>query len=43
MEPKQLFDAKQKAFDEAKLDNQLRKQCLNPNDFATPEEKKNIY
>lgn len=34
------IDAKQKALDEAKLDNQLKEQGLNPNDFATPEEKK---
>ena len=34
------IDAKQKALDEAKLDNQFKKQGLNPNDFATPEEKK---
>lgn len=37
---KATIDAKQKALDEAKLDNQLKKQGLNPNDFATPEEKK---
>ncbi|WP_239231572.1 DUF6844 domain-containing protein, partial [Comamonas aquatica] len=34
------IDAKQKALDEAKLDSQLKEQGLNPNDFATPEEKK---
>lgn len=39
-EPQAAIDAKQKALDEAKLDNQLKEQGLNPNDFATPEEKK---
>lgn len=34
------IDAKQKAFDEAKSDNQLKEQGLNTNDFATPEENK---
>lgn len=33
-------DAKEKALDEAKLNKQLKEQGLNPDDFATPEEKK---
>ncbi|AIT09985.1 hypothetical protein LO80_08395 [Candidatus Francisella endociliophora] len=34
------IDAKEKALDEAKLNSQLKEQGLNPDDFATPEEKK---
>lgn len=34
------IDAKEKALEEAKLNNQLKDQGLNPNNFATPEEKK---
>ncbi|GAB4223088.1 MAG: hypothetical protein Kow0076_5200 [Francisella sp.] len=38
----EAIEAKQKALDEAKLDKQLREQGLNPDDFATPEEKKKV-
>ncbi|AJI47280.1 hypothetical protein IB633_07390 [Francisella philomiragia] len=34
------IDAKQQALEEAKLDKQLKDQGLNPDDFATPDEKR---